>query len=75
MVTFLFRATKLPGGNGRAIYEDVLPESYYYDAVTWATDENITKGKTDVTFAPKEPCTRGQIVTFLYRNSLNGKTA
>ena len=39
----------------------------YCNAVLWAAENDITKGKTAETFVPKNPCTRGQIVTFLYR--------
>ncbi|MFR7450384.1 MAG: S-layer homology domain-containing protein [Butyricicoccus sp.] len=37
------------------------------DAVQWAVDNNITTGTSATTFAPNAGCTRGQIVTFLYR--------
>ena len=37
------------------------------DAVNWAVDAGVTKGTTDTTFAPDNTCTRGQIVTFLWR--------
>ena len=67
VVTFLFRSTKLGSWNGREIFTDVLPGSYYYDAVTWASDTGVTQGRTETTFEPKLPCTRAQIVTFLYR--------
>ena len=35
--------------------------------MAWAVEEGITNGKTATTFAPDDPCNRGQIVTFLYR--------
>ena len=34
----------------------------------WAAENGVTKGVTETTFAPNQPCTRGQIVTFLYRS-------
>lgn len=37
------------------------------DAVNWALEKGVTKGTTDTTFAPDTTCTRGQIVTFLWR--------
>ena len=48
-------------------FTDVAETAYYYEAVLWAVENNITTGKTETTFAPDEICTRGHIVTFLYR--------
>jgi hypothetical protein len=41
---------------------------YYVDAVLWAVDKGITTGTEVDQFSPDETCTRGQIVTFLYRD-------
>lgn len=49
-------------------YRDVSKDSYYYDAVQWASDKGITNGVADGMFAPDWVCTRGQIVTFLWRS-------
>ena len=38
------------------------------EAVAWAAAQGITLGKADGGFHPADPCTRGQIVTFLYRS-------
>ena len=48
-------------------FVDVPADSYYFDAVKWAQKLGITNGKTDVLFGSSDPCTRGQIVTFLWR--------
>lgn len=48
-------------------FQDVTADKYYYDAVLWAVEREVTKGVTDTTFGPNQTCTRGQIVTFLYR--------
>ena len=40
---------------------------YYYEAVIWAVEKGVTTGTSATTFAPNATCTRGQIVTFLYR--------
>lgn len=48
-------------------FTDIKPSEYYADAVAWAVDKNITKGTSTTTFSPEETCTRGQIVTFLWR--------
>lgn len=46
---------------------DVLEGDFCYDAVNWAVEEGITSGTSDTTFSPFETCTRGQVVTFLWR--------
>lgn len=48
-------------------FVDVPANSYYFDAVKWAQKLGITNGKTDALFGSSDPCTRGQIVTFLWR--------
>ena len=48
-------------------FVDVPANEYYYDAVLWAAENGITGGVDDVHFAPNAPCTRAQIVTFLWR--------
>ena len=48
-------------------FTDVQAGQFYYDAVLWAVENEVTKGATSTTFAPGNNCTRGQIVTFLYR--------
>lgn len=50
-----------------ACFTDVSPDSDYAPAVAWALENGITKGTTETTFSPDRICTRGQIVTFLYR--------
>ena len=49
-------------------FTDVAEGAYYYDAVLWAAEQGITDGTGDgTTFSPDAPCTRAQIVTFLWR--------
>ena len=48
-------------------FTDVPANSWYAGAVAWAVEQGITAGKTADTFAPDELCTRGHVVTFLYR--------
>lgn len=48
-------------------FTDVPQSSYCYGPVLWASEENITKGTTAATFSPSAGCTRGQVVTFLWR--------
>ena len=48
-------------------FVDVKAADYYYDAVLWAAQKGITSGTDAVHFSPNDPCTRSQIVTFLWR--------
>ncbi len=48
-------------------FTDVSVDAYYYDAVAWAVEKGITVGTSATTFSPDAPCTRAQIVTFLWR--------
>ena len=48
-------------------FVDVKAEDYFYDAVLWAAEKGITSGTDAVHFSPSAPCTRAQIVTFLWR--------
>ena len=48
-------------------FSDVSTSAYYYDAVKWAVENGVTNGVSATLFAPYESCTRGQIVTFLWR--------
>lgn len=57
-------------GSGLNVYTpfaDVAADSYYFDSVLWAVDKGITNGTSDTTFSPDATCTRGQIITFLWR--------
>lgn len=67
-VTFLYRANGSPAANG-ASFGDVAADEYYANAVAWAVQNGITTGTGNGKFTPNAPCTRGQIVTFLYRSS------
>ncbi len=68
VVTFLWRAAGCPEPEkAETAFTDVGPKAFYAKAVAWAVEKGITKGMADTTFAPNATCTRGQIVTFLYR--------
>lgn len=68
-VTFLWRAAGSPAPQSSAMpFTDVPAGSYYYDAVLWAVENNITKGTSATTFHPDMNCSRAQIVTFLWRS-------
>ena len=48
-------------------FSDVSASNYYYEAVKWAQEKGITGGIGNGLFGPNQPCTRAQIVTFLWR--------
>lgn len=48
-------------------FTDVPDTAYYAEAVNWAVAKKITNGKANGLFGSNDPCTRAQIVTFLYR--------
>ena len=60
----------------QVLFNDVAdPSSNYYDAVYWAVNKGITSGISSTSFGPGNNCTRGQIITFLYRALGNGENA
>ena len=68
VVTFLWRAAGCPEPkSAETPFTDLKPGAFYEKAVAWAVEEGITNGKSATTFAPDDPCNRGQIVTFLWR--------
>ena len=70
IVTFLYRAEGTPEiAKKSKPFHDVDEGQYYADAVAWAVENGITIGKSPETFAPNATCTRGEVVTFLYRSS------
>ena len=65
-VTFLYRALKGSVG-ATSSFVDVPANAFYADAVGWAVSGKVTDGTSNTTFSPDDNCTRGQIVTFLFR--------
>ena len=65
-VTFLARALKAKAAS-TAEFSDVPTDSYFADAVAWAAANGVTEGIGGGLFGSDNDCTRGQIVTFLYR--------
>ena len=68
VVTFLWRASHEPNPNSSTSPFTDVTGDYYYKAVLWAVDNGVTNGTSASTFSPNQTCTRGQIVTFLYRD-------
>ncbi len=73
IVTMLHRAAKTPAAAAANPFTDVAMDAYYYDAVLWAVKNGVTKGTGDNMFSPDGDCTRGQIVTLIWRWSGGGK--
>ena len=68
VVTFLWRTMGKPEpGTGNSPFRDVKKNTYYSKAVMWAVEQGITNGTSATAFSPDQACTRGQIVTFLFR--------
>ena len=68
IVTFLWRAGGSPAASGNSAFTDVASDAYYAAAVIWAEKNDITGGIGGGLFGSNNDCTRGQIVTFLYRS-------
>ena len=70
VVSFLWRANGSPKpAAGTCPYTDVKKGDYFYDAVLWAVQNGITQGVSSKVFGVNEVCTRGQVVTFLWRSA------
>ena len=68
VVTFLHRSQGLPApASTQTGFTDVELGKFYTDAVAWAVENGITNGMGDGTFGVTGSCTRGQVVTFLWR--------
>lgn len=66
VVTYLWKLAGSPSA-GNSGFSDVPSSADYAKAVAWAVGQGITNGTSTTTFSPRDTCTRGQIVTFLYR--------
>ena len=66
-VTFLYRYAGSPTVEAGDSFSDVASTDYFATAVQWAVNNGITNGNGVNTFGPVLDCTRGQIVTFMYR--------
>lgn len=63
----LWRTTGRPAPSSPVSFNDIDPIAPYADAVAWAVEQKITSGTGNGSFSPSATCTRGQIVSFLYR--------
>lgn len=62
-----YRMQNSPESKAENPITDVKADAYYANAVLWAVENGVTTGASATTFDPAGDCTRGQIVTFLYR--------
>lgn len=63
------RAAGSPEPKTTAAFQDVPPSADYGKAVSWALEQKITTGTGNgSTFSPEQGCSRGEIMTFLYRD-------
>ena len=67
MAALLHRYQHSPKTEGGNPFSDVKASDYYYDAIRWAYATGVTTGTSATTFSPAQPCTRAQLITFLYR--------
>lgn len=67
-VTFLWKAAGEPMPDEEAGFTDIIRALHDINAISWAVEAGITSGTSATTFSPDATCTRGQIVTFLYRS-------
>ena len=67
VVTFLWKTLASPAPSSNANpFNDVKPGTYYYDAIRWAAESGITSGTAPDQFSPDKPCTRAEVLTFLW---------
>ena len=57
----------LPRVEPAQAFTDVTKQDYFYDAVNWTVEKEITSGVSRDVFAPNQDCTRADFVTFLWR--------
>ena len=70
-VTYLWKLAGSPKMSVNSSFTDVPASADFAQAVAWAVEQGVTNGVSASEFAPDSTCTRGQIVTFLYRNLLD----
>lgn len=66
-LTFLWRAVGKPDVEQYGVFEDVPGGAYYAEALNWAYWTSVAHGIGGDSFGPDQPCTRGQVITFLWR--------
>lgn len=76
IVGFLWKLEGRPNAQADVLFDDVQPDSWYYDAVRWAVSAHVTDGVSATRFAPDKVCTRAEGAAFLHkyygRDSVSG---
>ena len=67
IVTFLYAAIGKPSVEGKSTFSDVTDTDWFVKPVLWAAQNDVTGGIGNGKFGPNNTCTRGQVVTFLYK--------
>ena len=67
LVTILYRMAGSPAVSASAPFTDIVAGTFYYNAVLWASSNDITNGVSETSFAPDVQIDREQLATFLYR--------
>lgn len=67
LITVLWRMQGSPRTNAKLVFKDVKKDGYSATAIRWGYQKGIVKGISDTAFAPKQPLTREQLVSFFYR--------
>ena len=67
VMAFLYKAMGSPEVSSSNPFTDVKESDYFYKPVLWAVSQGITSGTSATTFSPYNPCTRAQVMSFLYK--------
>ena len=71
VLTYLWRFNQRPKlSSDKQVFDDVPESSMYFKPIMWAVENDITNGNTETEFLPDETCTRGQLITFIYRSKV-----
>lgn len=71
VVTILYRLANEPVYFEEPTFTDIIPGSFYYDAVCWASELGITTGRTATTFEPSTQVTQEEVLVFLHRYAVH----
>ena len=71
-ITFIWRAAGSPEAESDYPFTDVSPNAYYYTAVAWAIENDVTAGMSATMFCPNDTCMRARVLTFIYQAVMNG---
>lgn len=70
IVTILYRIEKEPDITKINSFNDIIIDSWYYDAIAWGAENGVVKGYDNETFGPNDKITREQLAAILYRYAM-----